>query len=823
MSAEEYERSGDGYFNSGNLQQAFLQYDKSLRLAPGKPQLSYKIGLLFLLNKMNGDAIQQFQEVIKKEPQNALAYEGMGLALFQQQKTADAERYFFKAIELNQTLWKSYNCLGIIYDKQKDYKRAIDFYEKAIVLKPDNQLLYNNLGLSYLLAGNYDRAIKSFDKAMGFRSVPNKVYNNMGLALGLAGRYQEALETFKKVSDEASAYNNMGCVLLMKGEYQKASQAFETAIKLKPSFYTIANENLKKAKTGSGSSSNMDFLADKQQQEIAKAEDFKLEKMPPPKQQSPKQAEKSAPATKDVPKVKVQSIDEETTERIASQETKLTAGKPEVSQQVKKSETVVTANNTQPAKETVPNAATTVQVGADKIVVAQKEIAKQGQNAAPNPPVENKTENNPAAETTLAKDVKQPPVPQSPPPAQQGAESKAASPLAESKEAANSPVAAVPLVAAAKEVVQAVVPAAQKKPAEQTAAKTEPVLTLEGTTAQAPAAEKLDNTLDKKVQGTMPETAALPGITDKVVEATHDVKKEAEGSVANSAVTNKTTEESAALIKEEPPSAAPPVVSGAPGFKPEEKQEAAVSKEIPPVANNISGTEPAAIQKTELQGQVAQPITSPDNPPIAAPETISGAVGAEAAKTEALKAGESVGTEKKADIEPASSGEEAMPAKDAVQIAETAAPTGVVRDVTAPIEAKPQAEIDKASAGTEKKDIEVPAAAKEVTLEKTSTPAVEPEEKKEAEKKAAIKIDAGTESKKPELQTVKKSQRIIKNAAKVSQKEVEPAASKYHVIAKGDTLTSLSRRYNTDPDKLRKLNGMYDESILKIGAKIRIN
>jgi tetratricopeptide (TPR) repeat protein len=171
----------------------------------------------------------------------------------------------------------------------------------------------------------------------------------MGLALGLAGRYQEALETFKKVSDEATAYNNMGCVLLMKGDYQKASQAFETAIKLKPSFYTLANENLKKAKTGSGGASNLDFLKEKTQPEIVEAEDFKLEEMPLPKQQSPKQAEKSSPATKDVPKVKVQSIDEETTERVASQETKLTAGKPEVSQQVKKSETVVTANNTQPA------------------------------------------------------------------------------------------------------------------------------------------------------------------------------------------------------------------------------------------------------------------------------------------------------------------------------------------------------------------------------------------------------------------------------------------------------------------------------------------
>ena len=116
---------------------------------------------------------------------------------------------------------------------------------------------------------------------------------------------------------------------------------------------------------------------------------------------------------------------------------------------------------------------------------------------------------------------------------------------------------------------------------------------------------------------------------------------------------------------------------------------------------------------------------------------------------------------------------------------------------------------------------------KRLHLKKHLTPAVEPEVKKEAEKEAAIKIDAGTAAKQPEPQTVKKSQQIkkssAKSAAKVSQKKAKTAASKYHVIAQGDTLMSLSRKYNTDPDKLRKLNGMYDESILKVGAKIRIN
>jgi LysM repeat protein len=33
---------------------------------------------------------------------------------------------------------------------------------------------------------------------------------------------------------------------------------------------------------------------------------------------------------------------------------------------------------------------------------------------------------------------------------------------------------------------------------------------------------------------------------------------------------------------------------------------------------------------------------------------------------------------------------------------------------------------------------------------------------------------------------------------------------------------SLARKYNTDLDKLKKINGLVDESILKVGAKIRI-
>jgi LysM repeat protein len=243
------------------------------------------------------------------------------------------------------------------------------------------------------------------------------------------------------------------------------------------------------------------------------------------------------------------------------------------------------------------------------------------------------------------------------------------------------------------------------------------------------------------------------------------------------------------------------------------------NKEIENAANK------APADDTKSSEPAVQSISPPDATPKAAQQKAEGTADA-GAKTDAAKAVETAATEKKADIDSAASDTAEILKKDAVQVAAVAAPAEVMKDVPAPIEAKQQADSIKAVeegknyvAGSE--------AVKEPAPEKASAPAVEPDQKKETEKVAAIKPDAEKALKPPEPQTIKKTQQTkkssAKSAAKAPQKKVKTAASKYHVIAQGDTLMSLARKYNTDADKLRKLNGLYDESILRVGSKIRIN
>src|SRR4030067_3158694 len=56
MTAEGFERLADAYFQQGNLEMAFLQYDRALRLNPNKPGIRHKQGRLFLEKGMTEEA-----------------------------------------------------------------------------------------------------------------------------------------------------------------------------------------------------------------------------------------------------------------------------------------------------------------------------------------------------------------------------------------------------------------------------------------------------------------------------------------------------------------------------------------------------------------------------------------------------------------------------------------------------------------------------------------------------------------------------------------------------------------------------------------------
>ena len=248
MTAEGYEQLGDAQFWRGNKEMAFFQYTKAVGLDPNRVGVRYKRGHLFLERGLVKEAEGEFQAILKTDPKEALAYEGLGLTSLRMHKFGEAESNLQQALRLNPDLWQAYNVLGMVYSHRREFETAILQYQKAISIKPTEGSLYNNLGIAFFLKGNYEEAARSFTEALKREATPERAGNNLALTLCKLGRYQDALEVFKKSGDEASAYNNLGYVYLKEGKNREAIEAFEKALDIKPEIYQRAYDNLKRAK-----------------------------------------------------------------------------------------------------------------------------------------------------------------------------------------------------------------------------------------------------------------------------------------------------------------------------------------------------------------------------------------------------------------------------------------------------------------------------------------------------------------------------------------------------------------------------------------------
>ncbi len=246
LTSEEYAKLGDLCLSRGDSINAFVNYEKCLRMDPDNTRVHYMKGLLFLTEEQYPDAEESFLKVLKKEPDHARAHQGLGQVSLQMKHYDKAEEYFRKAIELDPTLWNSHNLLGVNCDYKKNHPEAINHYQTALGLKPNNGSILNNMGLSYSMAGKHEEAIRVLKRALETNFDQSKIYNNLGLVYFRAGRYQEAFDALQNGGDDAQALNNLGSMYLAQGNNEKARQCFEKALVLRPHNYETANKNLHK-------------------------------------------------------------------------------------------------------------------------------------------------------------------------------------------------------------------------------------------------------------------------------------------------------------------------------------------------------------------------------------------------------------------------------------------------------------------------------------------------------------------------------------------------------------------------------------------------
>jgi tetratricopeptide (TPR) repeat protein len=210
-------------------------WDDVVRKAPGNARAFNNRGSAFNDIGQFDRAIEDFNKAIALKPSYFLAYLNRGSAFGNKSRLDRAIEDFGKAIALEPSA-VAYYLRGIIFELEGRTDKAIGDYEQAIALHPAYLEAYIRAGVLYGKSGAFDKAIDQFNRAVAINPNYSLAYVNRGFAYSLMGRYADALRDLDKAIEldrsPAGTYVSRGRVYLKMGDKEHAVSDFRKACDL---------------------------------------------------------------------------------------------------------------------------------------------------------------------------------------------------------------------------------------------------------------------------------------------------------------------------------------------------------------------------------------------------------------------------------------------------------------------------------------------------------------------------------------------------------------------------------------------------------------
>jgi tetratricopeptide (TPR) repeat protein len=138
---------------------------KALQLSPNDPQAESLLGWSQMLQDKFDDALMNFQKVLVREPQNALARINVGYICLKKHIFGEAIEHLSRAIRLDNdkkaTLYAHFY-LGLVYLERDMFEDAQTFFQKTLALGPNLIEAYYELGRAYWFNGQRDEAVETW-------------------------------------------------------------------------------------------------------------------------------------------------------------------------------------------------------------------------------------------------------------------------------------------------------------------------------------------------------------------------------------------------------------------------------------------------------------------------------------------------------------------------------------------------------------------------------------------------------------------------------------------------------------------------------------
>ena len=149
----------------GDYESAEQLLRKALQLSPNDANAESLLGWAEMLQEKYDDALLNFQKVLAREPQNALARINVGYICLKKRIFGEAIEHLSRAIRLDNdkkaTLYAHFY-LGLVYLERDMFEDAQTFFQKTLKLGPNLIEAYYELGRAYWLNGRREQAVATW-------------------------------------------------------------------------------------------------------------------------------------------------------------------------------------------------------------------------------------------------------------------------------------------------------------------------------------------------------------------------------------------------------------------------------------------------------------------------------------------------------------------------------------------------------------------------------------------------------------------------------------------------------------------------------------
>ncbi|MBI4682007.1 MAG: tetratricopeptide repeat protein [Nitrospirae bacterium] len=202
--AETLNKIGYSYLDNGQVNEAFIEFQKALALNPHNKEALYNLGYISSIFKKFPEAISYYKRALSIDPAYSEAINNLGVLYSETGNWDEAIKYFKAALDNAVYLtpaW-AYSNLSYAYYKKGDYLNAENAVKDALLRNPVSPKAVYILGLIYLETHNDEAAIEEFKKAIGMLPDYTDAHWELGKAYFKTGKKARALKHFELVVEK---------------------------------------------------------------------------------------------------------------------------------------------------------------------------------------------------------------------------------------------------------------------------------------------------------------------------------------------------------------------------------------------------------------------------------------------------------------------------------------------------------------------------------------------------------------------------------------------------------------------------------------------